>query len=186
MKKKIFYVCVISIIIIAIGIIGTFTNGYNIKNTNKDMGAGIVNYLYPITHKSMNVAVIKVLDIDNKKIVLFSADNGYVIAQLKKGLNNKYKIISCSSQSSNYLDGEVMEVITSKSKNLILIGVNNYTDLQYVEVIINKKSNKIDVSKEKNFIKQFKFEKDAKYDYQSDLKFYDSQNKDITLKIITR
>jgi hypothetical protein len=88
-------------------------------------------------------------NIDDRKYVLFYINKKLAYAELKKGLNSKYKIISVT-KDIDMLRTEIIK--TNKSKYLFVAGKNADLQINYIKAKIGVDSYKVTIPKVNYFI----------------------------------
>ncbi|OPX42192.1 hypothetical protein CLHUN_39790 [Ruminiclostridium hungatei] len=124
-----------------------YSANYKVDTSNMEKQLLLFQNKYEKTVEKINT--IDECNIDNKKFVLLSQDNNLAYAELKRGINDKYKIISVTD-GFNSLRYEVIE--TKKGKYLLLAGSNPDFAIDYITARVNIEEYKIPIQKEPKFI----------------------------------
>ncbi|KGM94748.1 hypothetical protein Z968_11095 [Clostridium novyi A str. 4552] len=171
------------IFLIAACIIGRYNTVYHIKNNTNDIQKAIEDFINRgLAKKAFNCEVINTKDIDNKKIVLYKDSKFLGYGELKKGINNKYKVETTGSSSSEFMD-EIIE--TSNGKYIVVVGGKHNTNLKRILINYTDKKYNIDIPNEEFYIAYTKANKDIDMQCKRDYtKFFNDKNEDITDEIL--
>lgn len=173
----------VSIFIIAPCIIGRYNKVYHIKNNTNDIQKAIEDFRNRgLPKKDFNCEVINTKDIDDKKIVLYKDNKSLGYGELKKGINNKYKVETTGASSNEFID-EIIE--TSNGKYILVVGEKHNTNLKRILINYTDKKYNIDIPNEEFYIAYTKANKDIDMHYKRDYtKFFNDKNEDITDEIL--
>lgn len=181
--KKIFGV-IASVLIIGFIVILNYNEKFSIIDSKQQLYNSI---MYSINRPNItvdNVDIKKMIDIDNKKYILFVSNKftGIGDTVLTKGINNKYKI-EYTEYGSNIFQYRVQE--TNKNKYFVVFGKNYGEKIDWIKVILDRKEYKIKIPQQEYFISYCLISSDTKNIFPDDLGFnlYDKYNNDITNKI---
>ncbi|WP_024834081.1 hypothetical protein [Ruminiclostridium josui] len=186
MKKIIIlFFCLVFIFLVA------FIINYQLSYSVTDSGANIDNKIIYFLRNSKYANSTKEIrikyqcNIDDRKYVLFYINKNLAYAELRRGLNSKYKIISVTADI-NMLRYEIIK--TNKSKYLFVAGKNADLQIDYIKAKIGVDEYTVTIPKELYFISYCPVSSWASLaeDPSTDtFKVFDNKNNDITSKIRT-
>lgn len=166
------------LIILCLGLF-FYSGTYTIRNDRKQISENILLFINIGTVKSNSIDIKEELNIDNRRYVLFVINNSLGMAELIKGLNNRYKIES-TRHGSGFFHHEIIK--TNKGKYLILEGKNYNAKIAYIKALLDNKEYKIVIPKQEYFMvySEVPVETQSKYLDLNNIEFYDSKDIDIT------
>ncbi|MHC1685919.1 MAG: hypothetical protein AB6733_23815 [Clostridiaceae bacterium] len=179
MKKRVWAIA-FSALILAIVLV-LYNRTYYINNDNEKIRQSIISFLNRSTVIENDINIKKIVDIDDKKYVLHSMFNSLGYAELKEGLNSRYKI-EVDESSDRKVFYRVQQ--TNKGKYLVVLGENHDMKISYMIATIDAKEYRIEIPKEEYFIKYCSVPKEVQGIIPSILKIYDKDNNEITDKIL--
>lgn len=175
---------VILIVFIFIGFLVSlqYSKTYNVSNKQKDIEISLEEFLLKSGFRNITIDIKSVADIDNKKYVLFNANNLLVYAEFIKGFNNKYKI-RCADFGCINISNEVIE--TNKGRYFLSIGRKANEKIKYIIASIEFKKYKLELPKEEYFITYCIVDPKASM-AEWVVYYYDENNKDITDEVLSK
>lgn len=123
---------------------------YSVNDSKDNIENKIAIFLNNSKFQNVNkLNIAKECNIDTKKYVLFILNNKLAYAELRKGINSKYKILSVTADI-NMLRCEIIK--TNKSKYLLVIGKNDNLKIDYIKAKVGVDEYKVIIPKEPYFI----------------------------------
>lgn len=184
MKKIIILIFCLGFIFL-VALIINYQSSYSVTESVDSIHNKIVYFL----RNSKYTDVIKEIriksqsNIDNRKYVLFYIDEKLAYAELKRGLNSKYKIVSVTTDI-NMLKYEIIK--TNKSKYLFVIGKNADLKIDYIKAKVGVDEYTVTIPKELYFISYcpvFSWASLGEDPKTDTFKVFDNKNNDITSQI---
>lgn len=183
--KKIF-IPIVSIIILGLIIISVnYSFTYNIGNNMKDIEINLKKYInktLPNLPKQYDYHIVYTSDIDNKKYVLSLLNDKLIFSELKRGINNKFKINSVTWGFDSFRS-EIIEI--NKKKYFIVFGENYKMQMNYVITSINGHEYRANIPPKQYFISYCSVPSSTQLGVQDpDCKIFDKDNRNVTNDII--
>lgn len=149
--KRTFVLIFCIIFIFLIGLIINYQFKYSVDDSKDNIENKITIFLNKSKYKQKvnEINIVKECNIDTTKYVLFILNNKLAYAELRKGLNLKYKIISVTADI-NMLRYEIIK--TNKSKYLFVIGKNDNLKIDYIKAKVGVDEYKVTIPKELYYI----------------------------------
>lgn len=166
--------------ILILGFSGYFYNkSYNITNDKSILKNKIEQFINTNDSVSNNIIIKQIIDIDNKKYVLFSIDDNFGNAELIRGLNGKYKI-GYTEHGTNLFLYRVRK--TNKQKYFIIFAKNYGMKIKTAKVLLKGQGYTINIPQQDYFIAYCPVSNDIDIEFpkSTDFKLYDNNNNDIT------
>lgn len=179
--KKLFWGLIICVVVIVCIELISYSIEYKIPDDKKQLGLSIMNSGDPELMRNVDEfpEIKKDLDLDNKKFIFctFSDCTGY--AELARGFNNKYKIIS-DGRGGNYIDNRIFE--TNQSKYLIFWGKNPHIKIAYVSAELEGNKYKVMVPHQEYYMAYCEVPAKTQSQFVSieNIKLFDANDVDIT------
>lgn len=165
-----------TIFIIFIGFIIYNQVSYTVNSNNIEKQ--ITAFINKKDIQNQKISIQRECSIDSRKFVLFTINEQLEYAELKKGLNSKYKIINITS-GFNLFRYDVIK--TNKSKYLIMLGKNVDMQIDHIKAKVANEVYKISIPKENYFISYCKIPSWASLIQDpSELHIIDKADKEIT------
>lgn len=182
-KNRILLIGLVPIVLISLVVSYQFT--YSVGVSNNNITKGLINFLKTskYIHIGQSVKIESQSNIDNRKYVLFYIDEKLAYAELKRGLNSKYKIVSVTADI-NMLKCEIIK--TNKSKYLFVIGKNADLKIDYIKAKVGVDEYTVTIPKELYFISYcpvFSWASLGEDPKTDTFKVFDNKNNDITSQI---
>lgn len=149
--KRIIVLIFCIIFIFLIGLIINYQLSYSVTDSMDDIENKIADFLSSSKYNdsTKKISVENQCSIDDRKYVLFYIDKKLAYAELKKGFNSKYKIISVT-EDIDMLRSEIIK--TNKSKYLFITGKNADLQIDYIKAKVGVDEYKVTIPKENYFI----------------------------------
>lgn len=179
--KKLFWgliICVVAIVCIEFI---SYSIEYRIQDDRKQLRLSIMNCgdSELIGNVGELPEIKKNLNLDDKKFVFctFSDSTGY--AELAKGVNNKYKIIS-QGRGENYIDNRIFE--TNGRKYLIFWGKNPHIKISYASVELEGNKHKVIIPQEEYYMAycEVPIKTQSQFVNIENIKLFDANDVDVT------
>lgn len=144
----------VSIIGIVFILLITLIINYQLKYSVDSSKENIENKIVIFMNKSKplqninNIKIAKECNIDTTKYVLFILNNKLAYAELRKGLNSKYRIISVTTDI-NVLRCEIIK--TNISKYLLILGKNDDLQIDRIKAKVGADDYNVTIPKEQYF-----------------------------------
>lgn len=175
MKKRVWFL-VFSVLILSTLLV-LYNRTYYINNDSDKIKQSIISFHSSSTVIENDIDIKNIVDIDDKKYVLHSMFNSLGYAELKEGLNSRYKI-EVDESSDRKVFYRVQQ--TNKGKYLVVLGENYDMKISYMIATFDEKEYKIEISKEEYFIAYCPVSKDVQSILPNMLKIYDKNDNEIT------
>ncbi len=166
-------------IILIVLIIGFDLMQYKIKDGEQHVEKSIQKILNKSQEHNNTITLKKMVDIDNKRFVLFTIDSKIGYGELKKGINNRFKFLH-AGYGTNVFQNRVFE--TNKSQYIVIMGKNYDMKINIIKATIEGESYQIDIPHQEYFIAYIEISKKVKEVFPS-IKIIDYENNDITDEI---
>ncbi|MZK52217.1 hypothetical protein [Clostridium beijerinckii] len=175
--KKLF-VFLFCILIFGFGVY-YYNKSYNITNDKSVLENKIEQFLNRGSNVPNDISIKEIMDIDNKKYVLFSTDDNFGNAELIRGLNGKYKI-EYTERGTNLFLHRVIK--TNKTKYFVIFAKNYGMKIKNARVSLQGHDYMISIPQQDYFIAYCPVSNDTKTEFpqSTDFKLYDANNNDIT------
>ena len=170
----------LGIIVILSFIIYFNVSPYKIESNDESIKKGI----YEFSQSVNNIEILETKDIDNRKFVLYEFKGTLGDAILIRGINGKYKVKYVGHGDNSPILDRIEE--TNKGKYALIKGKNEDLNISYINFTVESSEYSINVPQAKNFIIYTPVSKKIKFPGLGDLRLYDKNNKDITLKIFNK
>lgn len=179
-KKRIFPTVIILMLIgLSTGII--YATNFPIRNNEEDIKMGVEEFLNKGSSSKIETVVKGLVDIDNKKLVFFTLNSQLGYAELKHGLNNKYKVENAGYGTNLFQD---RVVITNKGQYLWMMGKNYNNEIKRIVLSVDGKDYEFDIPKDSAyFAKSTKLIPITESKFPSKTRIYDINGNDITNKV---
>lgn len=179
--KKIFVGLIICAATIACVKFISYSNEYRIPDDKKQLENFIMDYDNSELMNNVDEVpeIRNDLDLDDKKFIFSTFTNFTGYTELKKGFNDKYKIIS-QGRDGNYIDNRVFE--TNKGKYLVFWGKNPHRKISSVSAELEGKRYRIMIPEKEYYMSYCKVPADIKNQFSSieNIKLFDKDDIDIS------
>lgn len=181
-KKRIFSAVIILVLTgLSTGMI--YATNFQIRNNEENIKVGVEEFLSKGSSSKNDTVIKGLVDIDNKKLVFFTLNSQLGYAELKNGLNNKYKV-EYAGYSTNLFQNRV--TITNKGQYLWIMGKNYNSEIKRIVLSMDGKDYDFDIPKDSEY-----FTKYTKVlpipitgsKFPSETRIYDINGNDITNKV---
>jgi hypothetical protein len=144
---------------------------YTVNNNEKALSEHLIKKL----NKPVNI--LKVQEIENKLIVLFSVGSDIGESELTKGPNNKY-LFDTAINSPNRIIYSIVD--TNEGQFLSVAGMND-ANISKIEFIIDEKFTiNVSIPEEEYFITSTRLPQSTTSKFPTSSKWYDKNNKEIS------
>lgn len=178
-RKNVFLLAAVLTCITIFGVL-KYTSVYSISDNRADMESNIGQFLTRWNGGVKSVSLSCTTDIGNERFVLATFDNELALAELERGVNNKFAIYS-----AQYGTGVLRtEVINTKSgRHLMAYGKNENLKISSIRVNSNSKDFELKIPKEEYFISYCSVPSDTEIGVITEYRLFDTGNNDITMEI---
>lgn len=179
MKKL--YIILSCILLIGFGVF-IYSSSYTINDNEVVLKGELEKFINRGSSVTKSVDIKKILDIENRRYVLFEVNNELGEAELGRGFNGKYKILS-TGYGTKHFRYSIKDI--RNSKYFIVLGENYDMKISYINISIDENQYKMDVPQEDYFIVFHEVPKDTveQIPSYSDFRLYDTNNIDISDEI---
>jgi len=179
-KKHIFPVLIIFVLIVFCTS-AIYATKFRIHNNENEVKIGIEELLNKSSSLTSKIEIKKLIDIDNKKLVLYTFNSQLGDAELKKGLNNKYKV-EFVKYGTNLFQNEVTQ--TNKGQYLWVMGKNYNREIYRIVLKLDGRDYIFNIpGKEDYFVEYTKVLAVTESKFPSEARLYDIKENDITDKV---
>lgn len=179
-KKRIFSAITI-LVLIGLGTVTIYATNFQIRNNEDNIKMGIEELLNKGSSSNSEIVIKRLVDIDNKKLVLFTFNSQLGDAELKKGLNNKYKV-EFVGYGTNLFRNQVTQ--TNKREYLWVMGKNYNDQIKRIVLSMDGKDYNFDIPGDKDYFIEYRnILSITESNFPSETRLHDIKGNDITDKV---